>query len=214
MDLAYNFLHFVLFFLVSIPRNMPPLTPYLSRSHRALENGYTQRDIAQAVRQVGRDRRSRRRSVHNLPIMKFDEGLESAGRKIKRLVLGKKHDDALYKEWCRRKAIADSIIQEENEAAEAILGMDEEGDNMACLTAKAAAMSVEEDMVLWDTVSTKTSAAGDGTGSSGGTSILTTRSGGIWPGMKKAKTNPIVIEEDSTHHGKRPQRRLDRASAA
>lgn len=136
--------------------------------------------------------------------MKFDEVLESGGRKFKRLVLRKKQDDALYREWCRRKAQADSAIQEENEAADSILDIGKEGD-MASLTAKAAAISVEEEMALWNTVSKR--APRDGTGNGVGTgssvSILITRSGGssIWPGMKKTRTSPVIIEEDSTHHG-------------
>mmetsp|Transcript_28573 Transcript_28573/g.63538 ORF Transcript_28573/g.63538 Transcript_28573/m.63538 type:complete len:435 (+) Transcript_28573:85-1389(+) len=184
-----------------------------AREELVRQSGHTQKDVAEAVRQVGRDRRSRRRSVHNLPIMKFDEVLESGGRKFKRLVLRKKQDDALYREWCRRKAQADSAIQEENEAADSILDIGKEGD-MASLTAKAAAISVEEEMALWNTVS-KPRGNRVGTGSSA--SILTTRSGGssIWPGMKmkKTKTSPVIIEEDSTHHGESfASRASDKAS--
>ena len=112
-----------------------------------LNAGSSNHDIANAVRQVGRDRRARRRSTHNnlsKPFYAFDVVKESATRKLKRFVLGQKKDSALYDEYMRacmhkesrRRELASMTILEEEAAGEAA--------ELPCAS-NAAAIVIEED---------------------------------------------------------------------
>ena len=92
--------------------------------------GSSNHDIANAVRQVNRDRRARRRSIHNNlcePFYAFDVVKESVTRKFKRLVMGQKKDSVLYDEYTqmqkhkesRRRELATMAIVEEEAAVAA-----------------------------------------------------------------------------------------------
>ena len=97
------------------------------RKTLVLNAGSSNHDIANAVRQVNRDRRARRRSIHNhlsKPFYAFDVVKESATRKFKRLVMGQKKDSVLYDEYTqmqkhkesRRRELATMAIVEEEAA--------------------------------------------------------------------------------------------------
>lgn len=80
--------------------------------------GASRKEMAVAVRDVERQKRARQKAIHNVKLDWFDEGVESAGRKLKRLVLWKKKDSALYDRWQRSgRERAKAAIAEENEAA-------------------------------------------------------------------------------------------------
>lgn len=113
--------------------------------------GSSNHDIANAVRQVNRDRRARRRSIHNnlcKPFYAFDVVKESATRKFKRLVMGQKKDSVLYDEYTRacmhkesrRRELATMTIVEEEAAAEAGA---EAGEGLT--SASASAIVIQED---------------------------------------------------------------------
>ena len=116
------------------------------RKYVALSAGSSHHDIAAAVRQVGKDRRARRRSIHNnisKPFYAFDVVKESATRKLKRLILRQQKDRALYDEYMhresRRRQLTNMTILEE-EAAE-----EEAGEFPCASNAAAAAIVIEED---------------------------------------------------------------------
>jgi len=122
------------------------------RKYMALESGNSYHDIAAAVRKVSKDRRLRRRSVHNnssRPFYAFDVAKESATRKLKRLVLGQKKDSALYKEFveARSRALADMTISEEEAESGACIA--EEADKwhpaVAVVVDPNTAIVIEED---------------------------------------------------------------------
>ena len=126
------------------------------RKFMVLNAGSSNHDIANAVRQVGRDRRARRRSIHNnlsKPFYAFDVVKESATRKLKRLVLGQKKDSALYDEYTRmhkesrRRELANmTILEEEAAAAEAEEGLASVANaTNANAKANAAAIVIQED---------------------------------------------------------------------
>ena len=130
------------------------------RKYMALNAGSSNHDIANAVRQVGRDRRARRRSIHNnlsKPFYAFDVAKESATRKLKRLILGQKKDSALYDEYTRmhkesrRRELANmTILEEEAAAAEAEEGFTPVSNAASanantCTNANAAAIVIQED---------------------------------------------------------------------
>jgi len=56
------------------------------------ELGYTRSAIADAVRTNVKVKNNRRQTVHNLPVARLEEAAESAKRKLKRVVLGRKKD--------------------------------------------------------------------------------------------------------------------------
>eukprot|EP00815_Leptocylindrus_aporus_P001074 CAMPEP_0116052590 /NCGR_PEP_ID=MMETSP0322-20121206/1663_1 /TAXON_ID=163516 /ORGANISM="Leptocylindrus danicus var. apora, Strain B651" /LENGTH=551 /DNA_ID=CAMNT_0003535553 /DNA_START=398 /DNA_END=2053 /DNA_ORIENTATION=- len=55
------------------------------REKMLLENGFSTGDIAAAVRKIVRIKNQRRQTVNNLPVARFEEIVEVAGRKVKRL---------------------------------------------------------------------------------------------------------------------------------
>jgi len=55
------------------------------REKMLLENGFSTGDIAAAVRKIVRTKNQRRQTVNNLPVARFEEIVEVAGRKVKRL---------------------------------------------------------------------------------------------------------------------------------
>jgi len=75
----------------------------LSRSTREdmlYEMGYTRSQIADAVRNNVRAKRERRRTVHNLRTMKFEEMVEGVAKSLRRTVLRRgSSSKKLYKNW-------------------------------------------------------------------------------------------------------------------
>lgn len=57
------------------------------REERLLSLGYTDKEIADAVRSVKKCKNQRRQTIQNLGAQPFEEALQSAGRKVKRLIV-------------------------------------------------------------------------------------------------------------------------------
>lgn len=66
----------------------------MSRQERELmllENGFSRFEIADSVRKIIRTKNQRRQTVNNLPIARFEEAIESAGRKVKKMLVPTKY---------------------------------------------------------------------------------------------------------------------------
>ena len=107
------------------------------RKYMALQSGHTHQEIASTVRQVNRDRRRRSSAGRN---NFFDTAKESAGRKLKRLVLRQKKDSELYREF------AEAMTISEEEANNKTMGdeMDQRTHNPSA-SASAAAIVIKEE---------------------------------------------------------------------
>lgn len=74
----------------------------LHRSEREsilLKMGYTQQDLADAVRRLNKAKSKRRQTVHNLPVMFLEEKAESCRRSVGRLFLTRQRTRHMYDEW-------------------------------------------------------------------------------------------------------------------
>ena len=75
----------------------------LSRKDREkmlLQNGYSESDIADAVRRIVKVKNQRRQTVHNLPVARLEEIVEGAGRKVKHFFSGSKTQKSLESFKC------------------------------------------------------------------------------------------------------------------
>lgn len=78
------------------------------------EWGFPRQEVAAAVRANIKQKNQRRRTVVNLGrTTKFEEIAESAGRKLKRKLLGLKKDSEQYEIWKREVAKASTLMAEE-----------------------------------------------------------------------------------------------------
>lgn len=61
------------------------------REEMLLKNGFSREKIVDAVRKIVKVKNQRRQTVHNLPVMKVEEMVEVAGKKVKRLFLPRRY---------------------------------------------------------------------------------------------------------------------------
>eukprot|EP00985_Skeletonema_marinoi_P013324 scaffold6578_cov141-Skeletonema_marinoi.AAC.22 len=64
-----------------------------------MKMGYTQSDLAEAVRRLNKAKSRRRQTVHNLPVMFLEEKAESCKRSVGRLFLNRQRTRHMYDEW-------------------------------------------------------------------------------------------------------------------
>lgn len=88
------------------------------------EWGYSRSQLAGAVRDSNRTKTQRRTTVNNMdtPFAKIEEGVQSAKRKMKRFVLRRKSDGAMYQTWKVEEMRARKMIEAENRATFAATG--------------------------------------------------------------------------------------------
>ncbi|KAL7437256.1 hypothetical protein ACHAXM_005542 [Skeletonema potamos] len=80
----------------------------LHRSEREsilMRMGYTQPDLAEAVRRLNKAKSRRRQTVHNLPVMFLEEKAESFKRTVGRLFLNRQRTRHMYDEWKKSDSI-------------------------------------------------------------------------------------------------------------
>jgi len=74
----------------------------LHRSEREsilMKMGYTQQDLAEAVRRLNKAKSKRRQTVHNLPVTFLEEKAESFKRSVGRLFLNRQRTRHMYDDW-------------------------------------------------------------------------------------------------------------------
>ena len=81
----------------------------LHRSEREsilLKLGYTQSDLAEAVRRLNKAKSKRRQTVHNLPVMFLEEKVESCKRSLGRLFTTRQRTRHMYDDWKKKEKVA------------------------------------------------------------------------------------------------------------
>uniref|UniRef100_A0A7S2PEV4 Uncharacterized protein n=1 Tax=Leptocylindrus danicus TaxID=163516 RepID=A0A7S2PEV4_9STRA len=73
------------------------------REAMLLENGFSRFEIADSVRKIIRTKNQRRQTVNNLPIARFEEAIESAGRRVKKMFVPKSRSgvEGYSNKWAR-----------------------------------------------------------------------------------------------------------------
>mmetsp|Transcript_6460 Transcript_6460/g.9427 ORF Transcript_6460/g.9427 Transcript_6460/m.9427 type:complete len:656 (-) Transcript_6460:458-2425(-) len=73
------------------------------REAMLLENGFSRFEIADSVRKIIRTKNQRRQTVNNLPIARFEEVIECAGRKMKKMFVPKSRSgvEGYSSKWAR-----------------------------------------------------------------------------------------------------------------
>ena len=69
------------------------------RQDMLISLGYSSYEIAVSVRHNVKTKNQRRQTVNNLPVMKFEETIERAKRKVRRIFRRKDKTSSLYEEW-------------------------------------------------------------------------------------------------------------------
>ena len=96
----------------------------LHRSEREsilLKTGYTRQDLAEAVRKLNKAKNRRRQTVHNLPVMFFEEKAESFKRSAGRLFLSRQRTRHMYEDWKKSGSLVVSSSGGDNAPNRSIL---------------------------------------------------------------------------------------------
>lgn len=83
------------------PRDLDLVLLRPERETILLHTGYTQQDLAEAVRRLNKAKNQRRQTVHNLSstVMFFEEKAESCKRSLERLFFNRKRTRHMYDDW-------------------------------------------------------------------------------------------------------------------